>query len=258
MALTPSDVEQKTFSTALRGYDLDEVDDFLDTIVATLRDLEDQLAKAKAAPPPSPAPAAPTLDEGALGRVLVTAQATADSIVAEAKADSERILAEARLDADTWADERAAKKAEAEVEMAELSEKVASVRNQLAVLATAVADRLDEMDEAIRAVDGETSKSDLDSADDYSYQEAASNSDSAVSEELGDDHDDSKSADLDGDVADGSDDDDDSDGDRYGTTGSDGKLDSTGDGDTGAATSSENETGDADDADNWTADDADE
>ncbi|TDI37156.1 MAG: DivIVA domain-containing protein, partial [Acidobacteria bacterium] len=34
MAMTPSDVEQKTFSTVLRGYDLDEVDDFLDDVIA--------------------------------------------------------------------------------------------------------------------------------------------------------------------------------------------------------------------------------
>ena len=32
MPLTPIDVQQKTFATALRGYDLDEVDDFLDAV----------------------------------------------------------------------------------------------------------------------------------------------------------------------------------------------------------------------------------
>jgi len=47
--LTPADVEQKTFSTALRGYDLDEVDDFLDEVVATLRELTEQLDQARLA-----------------------------------------------------------------------------------------------------------------------------------------------------------------------------------------------------------------
>ncbi len=39
MAITPADIEKKTFSTALRGYDLDEVDDFLDEMVAAVREL---------------------------------------------------------------------------------------------------------------------------------------------------------------------------------------------------------------------------
>ena len=56
MTLTPADVEGKTFGTALRGYDLDEVDDFLDDVVGTLRDLQDQVASARAAQPESSEP----------------------------------------------------------------------------------------------------------------------------------------------------------------------------------------------------------
>ena len=44
MAITPADIEKKTFSTALRGYDLDEVDDFLDEMVVAVRGLEEELA----------------------------------------------------------------------------------------------------------------------------------------------------------------------------------------------------------------------
>mgnify|MGYP000417498112 CR=1 FL=1 len=46
MPLTPIDVQQKTFGTALRGYDLDEVDDFLDEIVTSLKDSEQRLRDA--------------------------------------------------------------------------------------------------------------------------------------------------------------------------------------------------------------------
>ena len=164
MALTPSDVEQKTFSTALRGYDLDEVDDFLDEVVASLRDLQDQLAEAKSSAPATtevettPVPTPVPVDESAVGRALVAAQETADQIVAEAKTEGERIREEAKADAGSWAAERDAKKAQAEAEMEELSRHVAQVRNQLALLATAVADRLDEMDDAIESdagTDGE-------------------------------------------------------------------------------------------------------
>ncbi len=152
MTLSPADVEQKTFSTALRGYDLDEVDDFLDEIVATIRDLSDQLATAKQAP----APAAPVsaavgegLDESAVGRALIAAQETADQIVADARREAERIIKEADTEADLLVSERDKRKEDAEAEMSLLTEHVAGVRAQLAVLATAVADRLDEMDEAI-------------------------------------------------------------------------------------------------------------
>ena len=47
MAITPADIEKKTFSTALRGYDLDEVDDFLDEMVVAVRELEEELAQAR-------------------------------------------------------------------------------------------------------------------------------------------------------------------------------------------------------------------
>ena len=148
MALTPADVEGKTFGTALRGYDLDEVDDFLDDVVATLRDLQDQLASARVVEPESTEP--PVIaDESAVGRALIAAQATGDTIISDAREESERILNEARGEAETWASERDAKKTEADAEMAELTRHVSDVRTQLALLATTVADSLDEMDLAI-------------------------------------------------------------------------------------------------------------
>jgi cell division initiation protein len=147
MGMTPADVEQKTFSTALRGYDLDEVDDFLDEVVSTIRELQDQIVGAKAEPPAAPPGPAP--DESAIGRALVTAQTTADTMIADAQKEADQIRTAAETEADSWADERDAKKAAADEEMVELTSHVSGVRTQLAVLATAVADRLDEMDEAI-------------------------------------------------------------------------------------------------------------
>lgn len=156
MSITPSDIEKKTFSTALRGYDLDEVDDFLDEMVAAFRQIQDQLADARArvaelesGAVAAPDPAEPVPDESAVGRALVVAQEAADRIVEEAKAEAERILAEARVEADGFTRERDAKRAEVEAEMAEMTRLVANVRNELAVLATAVADKLDEMDAVV-------------------------------------------------------------------------------------------------------------
>ncbi|MBW3666767.1 MAG: DivIVA domain-containing protein [Actinobacteria bacterium] len=152
--LTPSDIEQKTFSTALRGYDLDEVDDFLDEVVSSIRDLQEELAEARSSAAKSPEPVA---DESAVGRALIAAQSAADQILAAARDDADRALANAKEEADRliteaqeqaeeFVAERDSKKAQAEAEMQALSEHVSNIRTQLALLATAVADKLDEMD----------------------------------------------------------------------------------------------------------------
>ncbi len=178
MPITPSDIEHKTFSTALRGYDLDEVDDFLDEIVVALRDLHGELtaARAKIAELEQSKGSAGVVavgagDESAVGRVLILAQQTADRTLEEARAEADRTLEEARAEADRKLEEanseadrtlsearteadsfeavREQRREAAQTEMAELGVLVASVRNQLALLATTVADKLDEMDSTI-------------------------------------------------------------------------------------------------------------
>lgn len=161
MTITPSDIEKKTFSTALRGYDLDEVDDFLDELVTAFRQLHDELADARTriaqleldggAAAVAPAPAGPVPDESAVGRALVAAQEAADRILEEARAEADRIVGAARTEADEFTRERDAKREAVEAEMAEMGSLVAKVRNELAVLATAVADKLDEMDGVVRS-----------------------------------------------------------------------------------------------------------
>ena len=163
MPITPADIEKKTFSTALRGYDLDEVDDFLDEMVVAVRELEEELARARervaqlekdpdavAAAAIAPAePVSPGPDESAVGRALIAAQAAADRLLEEARTEADQIVGGARSEADTFAQERDQKKAEVDAEMAEMTGLVAGVRNKLAVLATTVADKLDEMDAVV-------------------------------------------------------------------------------------------------------------
>ncbi len=173
MAITPADIEKKTFSTALRGYDLDEVDDFLDEMVVAVRELEEELVQAKervaqleqdpdavaALAAVSAAPSTPAPDESAVGRALIAAQAAADRMLDDARSEADKIVGDARSEADTFARERDRKKAEVDAEMAEMTGLVAGVRNQLALLATTVADKLDEMD---AAVSGAHSKGSMD------------------------------------------------------------------------------------------------
>lgn len=183
--LTTADVEQKTFSTALRGYDLDEVDDFLDEIVTTIRALNEQLDEARAAadasavvaPAPTAEPAAIVepepaiepeteleaapepesiveapvreIDESAIGRALIAAQTAADRLLEDARGEAGKIVEEAQSEADSWSAERDAKRRAAEAEIARLTDRVASIRSELALLAGEVAGKLDEMDSVI-------------------------------------------------------------------------------------------------------------
>ncbi|MCU0266889.1 MAG: DivIVA domain-containing protein [Actinomycetia bacterium] len=129
MPLTPEDVRNKQFSTVrLReGYEMDEVDAFLDEVEAELtrllRENEDLHARLAAAarqpvappapaveapaPPPAPVPVAAAAAAAAPAvaptdsavRMLELAQRTADEHVAQAKAEADRLVSDARLEA---------------------------------------------------------------------------------------------------------------------------------------------------------------
>ena len=143
MPLTPAEVEQTTFANALRGYDTNEVDDFLDRVVVTMRSLEERLAETSSVSgEPQETEPNEGSDESVVGRVLVAAQKTADNI-----------LEEARMEADIFERERDSLRTQTEAEMKQLSERVASVRVELALLATEVVVSLDEMDSVIGAAD---------------------------------------------------------------------------------------------------------
>ena len=147
MPLTPIDVQQKTFGTALRGYDLDEVDDFLDDVVTSLKDYEQRLRDAQ--------DRISTLEmemndrgdaEGAIARALVTAQRSADSIIADARAEAEQIVAAAQTEVSAMTKAKDDERAEAESEIARIRGIVADLRSGLAELAGAVGANLDEAD----------------------------------------------------------------------------------------------------------------
>ncbi len=155
--LKPTDVEQKTFSTALRGYDLDEVDDFLDEVVATLREL---YSKADESPSDggdistavAPAPAVsetPAVDESAIGRALVAAQTAADQLLDDARSQAENIVDEAKSEAHDLVAEKEAKRAEAKAALDRIATKVTTVKSDLAALAEEVSVKVDEMESVV-------------------------------------------------------------------------------------------------------------
>ena len=109
MPLTPSDVANKQFKVAFRGYSLDEVDAFLDEveseIARLLRENSDLRTRTEGSPDKPAAGSAAAASplpggehqEAAL-RTLLLAQRTADEAVAEARAEAEQIVSTARAE----------------------------------------------------------------------------------------------------------------------------------------------------------------
>lgn len=108
--LTPDDITKKTFTVRhVRGYDPQEVDDFLDRIVADYSGLLQQYNAAQAnlarfstnsTQQLPPVPAAPPVQSNPIGdvaRLLAVAQQAADQQAAEAKAAADRVLADAQV-----------------------------------------------------------------------------------------------------------------------------------------------------------------
>ncbi|MBM7710584.1 DivIVA domain-containing protein [Enterococcus xiangfangensis] len=101
MALTPLDIQNKNFSTKMRGYNQDEVDDFLDMIV---RDYEDSIAKnrelEKALKHSEEKLEYFNELKEALNQSIVVAQDTADKVKSSASKESEVIVSSAQNRAD--------------------------------------------------------------------------------------------------------------------------------------------------------------
>jgi DivIVA domain-containing protein len=117
--LTPTDVANKQFRIAFRGYSLDEVDAFLDEVETELTRLLRERS-AGGAPAAAPAPAASTTGAGEAAaaapapasavtgmegqesalRTLLLAQRTADAAIAEAQAEAEALLSKAKGEAE--------------------------------------------------------------------------------------------------------------------------------------------------------------
>lgn len=101
MALTPLDIQNKDFSTKMRGYNQDDVDDFLDQVT---RDYEDALQKNRELEK-SLKHAEEKLQyfnelKDALNQSIIVAQDTADKVKTSASKESEVIVTSAQNKAD--------------------------------------------------------------------------------------------------------------------------------------------------------------
>lgn len=150
MVLTPIDVQQKTFATAMRGYDLDEVDDFLDNVVIALKDYEQRLRDAQERITTLESDLSKRSDEeSAISRALVAAQRSADSLVDDAREEAQRILAEAESQASELEGERDEQRRLLEEEIDAIRSRLERLRSGVATMLTSVSAGLDDIEQFV-------------------------------------------------------------------------------------------------------------
>lgn len=158
MALSPFDVEHKTFRTALRGYTEEEVDEFLDEIVASLREYEQRLREAAEQVGVLESELEASREaESAIRRTFIAAQRTADQMIEEAQVEAKKIVSDARAEAAENESERARAREEAQAEIDGMRKAVEDIRDVMKKLAEGVfveADAVEaSIDESVAAYD---------------------------------------------------------------------------------------------------------
>ncbi|MDQ1913007.1 DivIVA domain-containing protein [Paenibacillus sp. GD4] len=135
MALTPLDIHNKEFSRSFRGYDEDQVNEFLDQVIkdyeALIRenkDLQNQLATIQE-----------RLDhfsniEETLSKTIIVAQEAADEVKTNAKKEAQLILKEAEKNADRIINESLVKSRKIALEIEELKKQASIYRTRFRTL----------------------------------------------------------------------------------------------------------------------------
>jgi cell division initiation protein len=150
MDLTPNDVEQKAFTQALRGYQMDEVDDFLDEIVTTLRSYDQRLRDAQDKIRALETDAVSRGgDETTISRAILVAQRSADALLADARLEADRIKLSAKAETESLSAERDTERNRLQTEIDGMRERVSGLRETLATLASAIGGEVSEMEAGI-------------------------------------------------------------------------------------------------------------
>jgi cell division initiation protein len=131
MPLTPLDIHNKEFGRSFRGYDEDQVNEFLDQIIkdyeALIRenkDLQSQVMSLQERVDHF------TNIEDTLSRTIVVAQETADEVKSNAKKEAQLVLKEAEKNADRIINESLAKSRKIAMEMEELKKQASIYRTR--------------------------------------------------------------------------------------------------------------------------------
>lgn len=135
MPLTPLDIHNKEFGRSFRGYDEDQVNEFLDQVIkdyeALIRenkDLQNQVAALQ-----ERVNHFATMEE-TLSKTIIVAQETADEVKNNAKKEAQLILKEAEKNADRIINESLAKARKIALEMEELKKQASIYRTRFRTL----------------------------------------------------------------------------------------------------------------------------
>lgn len=129
MSLTPLDIHNKEFSRRLRGYDEDEVNEFLDQVIkdyeAVIR--ENKELQEKVAMNEEKIGHFSTIEE-TLSKTLILAQETGDEVKNNSKKEAHLIVKEAEKNADRIINEALAKSRKIAMEVEELKKQASIYR----------------------------------------------------------------------------------------------------------------------------------
>ena len=138
MPLTPLDIHNKEFSRRLRGYDEDEVNEFLDQVIKDYeivirenKDMQNQMLTLQE-----------KLDhfsniEETLSKTIIVAQEAADEVRSNAKKESQLIIKEAEKNADRIINESLSKSRRVALEVEELKKQASVFRARFRTLVEA-------------------------------------------------------------------------------------------------------------------------
>jgi cell division initiation protein len=143
MPLTPLDIHNKEFTRGFRGYDEDEVNEFLDQVIKDYegvikekKDLEEQVAKLNEKLQHF------TAIEETLNKSIVIAQETGEELKRNANKEARLIIKEAEKNADRIIDESLLKSRKVEFDIEELKKQAAVYRTRFKMLIEAQLDML--------------------------------------------------------------------------------------------------------------------
>ncbi|AIQ48707.1 MULTISPECIES: DivIVA domain-containing protein [Paenibacillus] len=147
MPLTPLDIHNKEFSRRIRGYDEDEVNEFLDQVIKDYesvirenKELQNQLLSIQE-----------RLDhfvniEESLSKTIIVAQEAADDVKNNSKKESQLIIKEAEKNADRIINEALSKSRKIAIETEELRKQASIYRTRFRTLVEAQLELLSQDD----------------------------------------------------------------------------------------------------------------
>lgn len=147
MPLTPLDIHNKEFSRRIRGYDEDEVNEFLDQVIKDYesvirenKELQNQLLSIQE-----------RLDhfvniEESLSKTIIVAQEAADDVKNNSKKESQLIIKEAEKNADRIINEALSKSRKIAIETEELRKRASIYRTRFRTLVEAQLELLSQDD----------------------------------------------------------------------------------------------------------------